>query len=523
MADLARDLIIANGTVIDGSGAARFQGDVAIGRERITAVGDLGAGGGDVIDATGKIVAPGFVDTHNHSDAWLLKTPHLLAKTFQGFTTEVIMADGISYAPVDADTAPEWIFYMRSLNALLFSEYDGWQSIAEYMARVDRANVQNAITHIPYANVRTMACGFDRRVPDDSQMTLIQEAIETGMAEGAVGVSTGLDYISQCFSSTDELVEACKVISPQRGLYVTHLRYRKGLVPALQEAVEIGRRADIPVHISHLKAADPADIEQVLEYVDKTARHEVDFSFDVYPYLPGSTMLSFLLPHEVWEDGPLATMSKLKDRELRRRFAAGMSSARFDHTHIAWLPGVENARFIGKSVSEYIETVGKAPEDALCDLLIEERLAVLLVFHHGDDELISPFLAHDLYMMGSDGVYFPDGQVHPRVYGSAPRLLGPCVRDQKLFSLEQAVHKLSGRPAERFGLRDRGRVAEGHYADLVVFDPVTIVDRATYENPHQFPDGMDSVIVNGVPVIRGGVAVDPLPDVLPGRALKFNV
>ena len=517
------DMVITNGNVIDGTGSARFKADVAITGDRIETIGKIPVpSGAQVVDATGKIVAPGFIDTHNHSDAWLLKTPHLLAKTFQGFTTEVIMADGISYAPVDSDTAPEWIFYMKSLNGLLYQEYTGWESISEYKECIDGNNVQNAIAHIPYANVRSMACGFDRRVPDDSQMTMIQDMIEREMDQGAVGVSTGLDYISQCFATTDELVEACKVMAPQHGLYATHMRYRKGLIPALQEAVEIGRRANVPVHISHLKAANPEDTESVLEYVDRTARQEVDFSFDVYPYLPGSTMLNFLLPHEVWENGPLSVMQKLTDPALRRKFAADLKFTRLERAHIAWLPGTENAHYIGKSLTEYIDEVGKAPEDALCDLLIEERLAVLLVFHHGDDSLIAPFLAHDLYMMGSDGVYFPDGQVHPRVYGSAPRLLGPCVRDQNLFTLEQAVHKLSGRPAERFGLTKRGRIVEGFFADLVVFDPDTVVDHATYEDPHQYPDGINTVVVNGLPIINEGAAVDDFPDQLPGRALRYN-
>ena len=233
-------------------------------------------------------------------------------------------------------------------------------------------------------------------------------------------------------------------------------------------------------------------------------------------------MLNFLLPHEVWENGPLSVMQKLTDPALRRKFSADLKFTRLERAHIAWLPGTENAHYIGKSLTEYINEVGKAPEDALSDLLIEERLAVLLVFHHGDDSLIAPFLAHDLYMMGSDGVYFPDGQVHPRVYGSAPRLLGPCVRDQNLFTLEQAVHKLSGRPAERFGLTKRGRIVEGFFADLVVFDPDTVVDHATYEDPHQYPDGINTVVVNGLPIINEGAAVDDFPDKLPGRALRYN-
>lgn len=517
------DLILNGGTVIDGTASPRKRADVGIAGDRITAVADdlSQAQAGARLDVTGQIVAPGFVDVHNHSDAWLRKIPHLVPKTAQGFTTEVIMADGISYAPVDEDTAPHWIHYLRSLNALQFEEYTGWHSLAEYMAGLDGNMAQNAITHLPYANVKAMACGWGRHVPDDYQMQMMQTDVERGMAEGAVGVSFGIDYISQCFSTTDEMVEACAPMSPH-GLYVTHVRYKKGTLDGVKEAVEIGRRANVPVHISHFKGTSPQQIDELLTYVDKIAVNEVSFSFDVYPYLPGSTMLNFLLPYEVWEDGPLGVVPKLHDRRIRREFARlGMGMTDLDHVHIAWLPGRDNQKHIGKLLSEYVEEVGKAPEDALCDLLIEENLAVLLVFHHGDDSLIGEFLAHDCYMMGTDGIYFPDGRVHPRMYGSAPRVLGPCVRDDRLFSLEEAVAKLSDRPARRFGCAERGQVREGWFADLVTFDADTVIDRATYEDPHQLPVGIDNTIVNGVPVIAGGAPAD-LPAQLPGRSLTFQ-
>lgn len=517
------DIVIKNGSVIDGTGTARRKADVGICGDRVEHIGNLrDAEAGRCINARGKIVAPGFVDVHNHSDGWLVKVPHLFPKTSQGFATEVIMADGISYAPVSPDTVPEWIFYLRSLNALSLADYDGWLSLADYMERLDRANVQNTITHIPYANVRTLACGFGRTPPDDDQMSQIRNAVEQGMEEGAVGVSTGLDYIAQCFSSTDELVEACSAMSAYGGLYVSHVRYKKGILPALQEAVEIGRRANVPVHISHLKGKTKEEIEAILEFVDNIARHEVDFSFDVYPYFAGATMLNYQLPYEVWEEGPIRAMSKLNDVGLRRLFKKKLEFVDLDQLTIAWLPSKENSQYLGKNLGEYIKDVGKSPEDALCDLLLEESLAVLLVLSPGNDELLYPFLAHDCYMMGTDGLYFPDGEVHPRMYGSSGRLLGTCVRDQKLFSLEQAVRKLSGYPAERFGLAQRGQVKVGYYADLVVFDPATVTDCATYTNPHRCCEGVEHVLVNGVPVISESKEVEGLKEPLPGRFLKFN-
>lgn len=518
------DTIIAGGTVIDGTGAAGRPADVGIQRERITAVGDLSqAQASRRMDATGMAVAPGFVDVHNHSDGWLLKTPHLVSKTTQGFTTEVIMADGISYAPVNRHTAREWIYYMRGLNALRFEDYTGWESLADYMALLDRRNVQNSITHIPYANLRTLACGWGRGPVDDVQMTLIQEMVAQGMAQGACGLSTGLDYVAQCFSTTDELVEACRPMADAQGLYVSHVRYKKGSLAGVQEAVEIGRRAGVPVHISHLKGTSPEMIHELMTYIDTVAVNEVSFSFDVYPYLPGSTMLNYMLPYEVWTDGPLGVTAKLMDPGVRDRFAHTLAIYDLDleAINIAWLPSKENSPYQGRTLREYVESVGKPAADALCDLLIEENLAVLLVFHQGDDQLVEPFLAHPCYMMGTDGIYHEDAATHPRQFGSAARLLGPLVR-KGLFSLEEAVRKLSGYPAQRFGLTDRGVIAEGKYADLVIFDPQTVQDRATFADSQQLSSGVEQVLVNGMPIVVDGAPVLEFDGDHPGRALRFN-
>jgi N-acyl-D-amino-acid deacylase len=233
-------------------------------------------------------------------------------------------------------------------------------------------------------------------------------------------------------------------------------------------------------------------------------------------------MLSYMLPYEAFEDGPLGALPRLGEPRLRAKFARSLEAYPLEHIHVAWLPGRENARHIGTLLSDYVAAAGRPPADALADLLIEENLAVLLVFHHGDDDLIHPFLAHDRYMMGTDGIYFPDGMVHPRLYGSAARLLGPCVRDHGLFSLEDAVYKLSGFAAMRFGLKERSVLKEGNFADVVIFDAETIGDRATYREPHQFSTGVCHVLVNGVPVVRDGKAVEELPEPRPGRYLKFG-
>jgi N-acyl-D-amino-acid deacylase len=431
------------------------------------------------------------------------------------------MADGIGYAPVNEHTRREWFYYLRSLNALRLDDHSGWETFAEYLGAIDGHTAQNACSHLPYANVRSLACGFRRCRVDDFQMREIQRQIRIGMEAGAVGVSTGLDYIVQCFSPTDELATALSAMSPYNGLYVTHVRYKTGLLPAIREACEIGRRANVRVHISHLKGQSPGEVEQVLELLEEE-RKTVDLSFDVYPYQPGSTMLNFLLPNEVWEDGPLAVLGKLNDPVIQQRFADGLAAYRLplDHIRIAWVLSKENSHLQGMLLSDFIADSGLSEADALLNLLIDERLSVLLVFDEGDDRLIEPLVQHDLFMLGTDGIYQEGGHVHPRVFGSVGRLLGTLVRDRQVLSLEQAIHRMTGYSAERFQISRRGQIKRDWFADLTVFDPATIIDRSTYDDPHQLTEGIKHVIVNGQPIYNENGAIQNAQP--PGRAIFVN-
>jgi N-acyl-D-amino-acid deacylase len=525
------DLLFQGGTVIDGTSAPRAMADVGVTGERIAAVGKLaGSPARRTIDCTGRVVAPGFIDVHNHSDGWMLVNPHQTYKTSQGFTTEVLMADGISYAPVNEQNWRAWLHYLRSLNGLSLADYRGWRSLADYMALLDGRNVQNATFHVPYANVRALACGFGcQRPPDDFQMRQIRDEIRRGMEAGAVGLSTGLDYIEQHWANTEEIVNACTAIAPYGGLYVTHVRYKLGLLPALREAIEIGRRTGVKVHISHLKGSSEQEVQEVLALLD-TARRDVDVSFEVYPYQRGSTMLNFLLPYEVWSEGPLGVLGKLDRAEIRQRFRAGLDALAvpLEEITIAWtaeprsMPRAGSPRPMvgalhGMSVAEYVASRSKPVEEALADLLIDSNLATLMVLGPFEkDHLVEPLIQHDLAILGSDGIYFPGGHIHPRVYGSAGRWLGPLVRDRPVHTLEQAVHKASGKSAARFGLADRGIIREGAFADGIVFDPQTVADRATYQQPQQECVGFKQVIVNGVLIHEPLTASKGLP----GRWLK---
>ncbi|MCA9997549.1 MAG: amidohydrolase family protein, partial [Anaerolineales bacterium] len=349
------DLIIRNGTVIDGTRGARRRADVGVIGDRIVAVGGLEtAVSHHTIDATNQIVAPGFIDVHTHSDAWLLKETNFFSKTSQGFTTEIIGLDGISYFPVNSDTIHDWVYYLSALNGLRLEEYSGWQSLGDYMALLDGRTAQNVATFVPYANVRTLAAGFSPASLNDYQLRDIQRIIGEGMAEGAAGLSNGLDYVAECFASTDEFVQACQPLVAQQGVYVTHVRYKHGTLAGVQEAVEIGKRAGVPVHISHLKGTTPAEAEAILSYMDNVAVNEVDFSFDVYPYVSSSTMLNYMLPYEVWHEGPLGVLPKLKSKALRQQWGRNLAHEPLDKIFIGWVPGKENGRYQGHTLAEYI-------------------------------------------------------------------------------------------------------------------------------------------------------------------------
>ena len=518
------DWIIRNGTVIDGTGATRRRADVAIKDGLITSIGDLSSiTAVNQIDASAKIVCPGFIDVHNHSDGWLLRDGHQTYKTQQGFTTEIIMSDGISYAPVSSETWRDWIYYLRGLNGLRMQDYSGWETLDQYLNTLTGRSVQNFAAQIPYANLRTLVHNFSRGPLDDSQVIRMQQLVTECLDAGAVALSTGLDYIAQCHSPTSELTKACLPMAGQNKPYVTHIRYKLGLLEGINEAIEIGRKANVPVHISHLKCQPPYHPEQVFEIIENACEQGIPTTFDVYPYQPGSTMLNYLLPYEVWEDGPLAATGKLATDHLRRKTEHSFDSYRLDLEHVlmAWSPTNDHRSDWGKTLQQIVNESGKESSRSLTDLLLDEQLAVLCVMDEGDDKLVEPFVAHPRCMMGTDAIYQPEGKVHPRAYGSAGRWLGSFVRDKKLFSLEEAIRKMTSLSADTFGLEGRGRLTEKAFADIVVFDEDVINDNAGFGDPIHHCSGIEHVLINGTPVVKNGVTLkfDASDSRIPGHRL----
>jgi len=515
------DYLIKNGVCIDGSGRRRERMDVALTGDRIAAIGLLaGAQARRVIDADGCIIAPGFIDVHNHDEAWLLKDPHFDVKFRQGFTCEILMSDGISYAPINPATAPGITAYWRAINGLEPGECAGWSSLADYMRLLDRRMPTHALPLVPYANLRIMAKGWGADAPDAAQAAQIAAGVDEGMRAGAAGLSVGMDYVGQCFASTAELVEVCRSLRAHDGLLVMHIRYALGRLEALKEAVRIGRQAGVAVHISHLMGRSVQESATLLDYIDRVAVQEVDFSFDSIPYCSASTLLSSQLPIQAWDCGPSGALGRMRDPALRRKLAANLEALNLENYHIAWIAGGRHDYLFGQPLARYIAERDEDPADAVLNLLAETELAVLMVYRYGaGDAPAWPFLAHRCCMLGSDGIWFPQGQIHPRMYGSAARMIGDLVR-RKLFTLEQAVHVMTGRPAARFGLRERGLLAAGHFADVVVFDSERVRDLATYEEPRLRSEGIEQVWVNGCPVVSGGHACRL--DSFPGRALRYG-
>ncbi|MEP7040363.1 MAG: D-aminoacylase [Chloroflexota bacterium] len=525
------DLLITGGSVVDGSGAPARPGTVASVNGRLH-LGDADwrpAQSGRTIDATGMVVAPGFIDLHSHGGLVILAEPRHEPKVRQGVTTEVIGVDGNGYAPfADAADLAAFVDLNAGLDGRPDVAYD-WDSVASYIGRYDRGQAVNIAVVIGNSTLRIGAIGWDDTPAGDASLADMRAMLREAMAEGAFGLSSGLDYPPGSYASTDELAALTGEAGASGGFYHTHVRYGLGdrFLDPFREAIEIGRRGEGPVHLTHFyhRQTHPGGPEQLLALVDDARESGMDVTFDTYPYEWASTRLLIQLPQWVQAGGPGSLRERLADRgvrdqlrvELETRGAAYTSAAGWADLRLGAFTQPQNLRWESCTLADVMQETGHGPVDVICDLLLAENLGVAQVTSGPWSETLPHFVRHPVGMVGTDSTFLGE-KPSPRTYGSFPRILGQFVRDEQLLSLEEAVRKMTGAPATRLALTDRGLLRNGFAADVVVFDFARVRSNATYEEPRQFPDGIEYVAVNGELVMDGGIHTGALP----GRALRHG-
>ncbi|MBI2869197.1 MAG: D-aminoacylase [Chloroflexi bacterium] len=516
------DILIKDGLIIDGSGNTGYRGSVGIDGDRLNLlrgnVSDVPAA--RTIEADGRVVCPGFIDVHAHSGLIALAHPRHEPKVFQGVTTELVGVDGISFAPFGSREAlAKFIRFNSGLDGAPPLDLC-WLTVAEYLDQFDGVACNTAFV-LGSGPVRITAMGWEDRTPSRDELARMLAVIRQGMAEGAYGLSTGLDYLPGCYAGTDELVELCREVNRLGGFYHTHVRYTLGdkFLDPFREAIDIGRRSGAPVHLTHFNQRVPGrgGHHEMLALVDRARDDGVDVTFDSCPYPYGSTLLTIILPQWVQTGGPDALLDRLGSPEVRQRLAREVSP-RSDSWRDMWLTNFSqphNKQWEGKSIAEVVEGRGKGLVDVICDLLLEEALQVSYVRASANAATLPAFYQHPAHMVGTDALLIGD-YPSPRSYGTYPYILGTMVRDERFLTLPEAVRKMTAAPARRLGLRDRGFLLDGFKADVVVFDPAGVRSTATLRQPRQYPSGIDYVIVNGVVVADHGNHTGALP----GRALR---
>ena len=522
------DLVIRKGIVIDGTGAAGFPGDVAVEGDVIVAAGDLGDEKGRTeIDASGQVVCPGFIDLHSHSDIMLLAEPDGAPKVMQGVTTDVMGQDGYSAAPIRRDLIPEYRQFLSALAGNPDLDWD-WETMDGYLSRFDGATSMNVASMVGHGTVRWNVLGTASKPADRCDLDRMGESIEQAFAEGATDVSYGLIYVPSLFANHEELSYVGRLVQRLGGAVVYHIRNESDFVlESLDEVLQVARDTGVRTHISHFKVTGARNwdrAEEALARVEGALADGLDVTFEQYPYPSGNTMLSAILPPWVLEGSQEEILARLADPSLRPRIQRDVEHGvgRWQSFGIiaAWNIAVSsvgserNRDAIGRNLRDLAGEAGTTPLEVAIRLLLEEELNVGMIIFHQSEEVLRRLMKHPRGGFGTDGVI--GKRPHPRMYGTFPRVLGHYVREEKALRLEEAIRKSTSVAADRLRLSDRGRIAPGMAADLVVFDPIRIADTATYENPHQYPVGVNWVLVNGVPVVKEGRHTAARP----GRALR---
>ena len=526
------DWLIRGARVVDGSGADAYDADVAVRDGTITGIHrepGIAPAARRTVHADGRVLAPGFIDMHAHSDVQILANPDHTAKVSQGVTLEVLGQDGLSFAPADEETTAALRMQIAGWNGDPEDFAFDWDTVEGYLHRLDGGIACNAAYLVPQGTLRRMVVGPDDRPATPEEIDAMASLLAQGLREGAVGMSSGLTYPPGMFADDDELERLCRVTAEHGGYYSPHHRsYGAGALDAYDEMIEVSRRSGCPLHLTHATMnfePNRGRAGELLDLIDRALADGVGITLDTYPYLPGSTTLSAVLPSWAFAGGPDALLRRLQNPDQRARIGHEVEHVGTDGCHgcaTDWrtiqISGVRNPALsdrVGHTVAELAEESGRPARDVFFDLLTEDRLATTILQHVGHEENVQTIMRHRTHCGGSDAILVGD-RPHPRAWGTFPRYLARYVRELGVLDLVDCVHHLTGRPAARLRLHRRGLVREGYAADLVLFDPETVRDTATFDEPRQQAEGIDVVLVNGVAVIEDGARTDALP----GRALR---
>jgi N-acyl-D-amino-acid deacylase len=514
------DLLIEHGHIIDGTGSPWFEGSVAINGDKIVAVGRLEhASARKVLDAQGQVVAPGFIDLHSHSDFTLLVDGNAESKIRQGVTTEILGESG-SAGPVEGAGDSDLDLQLAPLGL-----HRDWKSLGEYFARLLRQGISvNIASYVGSGQVRLDVTGNINRVPTASEMQRMKQLVDEAMLDGAIGLGSGLIYPPNSYASRDELVELARVSARHGGIYTTHMRSEgAGSPAAIDEAIEIGRMAGLPVHILHLKsygASNWGRMPSLVRQIQSARDQGLDITADIYPYVATETGLNMTLPSKYLEGTPDQVLQRLKDPATRNAIRDELKNGPSEGTEAGAVGGWHNVlvgsiqspefkKYEGKRVDEISTLMKKDPVDAVCALLVADHGLTPAIYFAMTESDVREALRQPWVGIGSDGqAVNPSmpfvGKPHPRYYGTFPRVLGYYVREEKVLSLPDAIRKMTSLPAQIVGLEDRGVLRPGMAADVTIFDPDMVKDRATFSDPNQYPVGINFVIVNGIVVLAHG-------------------
>ncbi len=509
------DILIKNGTIIDGSGRPMYRSDIAINEDRIVALGDFSyARAEKEIDATGKYIVPGFIDVNNHSDTYwqLLADPSLESMLRQGVTTIIGGNSGSSLAPLTHPDVIRSIQKWTDVEKISFN----WLSMSEFLGEVEKRHpALNFATLVGHGTLRRGVMQDETRSITPDEITVMQNFLKAGLKEGAIGFSTGLKYTHARGAGTRELIALTKTAVAGGGIYTTYVRdEEENLVKAVEEALLVARETGAPIHISHLKAVGEKNwhlMDEVFNLIETAALNDIPVTFDVYPYTSTGSVLYTLLPEWVTQNGRKMMIERLKDRQTYLTVLRDMNNNDTDYSKILIAVSTLSKMLSRRKISEIAKLQGKSPQEVTLDFLLASDGRAIVSMEVLSEKNVLKAIQHPFSIISSNGAGYDlkhretGDLVHPRNFGTFPKVFAQYVRREKALSWEEAVHKMTGKPALKFRLEKRGLLEKDYFADIVIFDPETIEDKATMEDPYQYPVGISHVLVNGSVTLEEGV------------------